>query len=608
MTIIKSNKTVSILTITQSVRFECLKILYLMIQKQSYKDINEWVIIEGSQKKFDAELNKVKIKEFIEEIKNNVSFKINYIEYSGKKLGGLRNLGNSMCTSDIIVCLDDDDYYPPERVQSAVETLNSSKCLICGVSDVYLYDFFMDRLFKFKGFMEFHSTNNCMAYKKEYLLTNKHDPEIEVGEERSFTLEFTTPLAKLDSRKCIVAISHNFNTFNKRELCLGGVLKSLHTLTEIEEPITNYIDEDIFNKMKKLYVIEEPSKYDIVYMTGGFTNKFDPKSPYLFDNERAIVKLTEQWQKKNKKIAVYGEFENDLTIKGIDYISWKKFPFQHVFNVLILFRMNGFLSTAPFPIKAKQICWDVYDNFIQNDKLIEFWKLYGHKVNKIFLKSNFHKSEFNHYLSLYPEQEIEVIPSGLRLEAFSYNTDNVPRNPFRFCYTTYYDRGLEFLITGIFSVIKKIEPRAELHIYSGMDMISDEEYKKKMLRLFSENGVCDHGAQSAEIIAREKHMSAFELYVSNIINEVDCVSVRESVVAGCIPLLANFGVFMEREGYKFDMNHEDPKLMQRNALMILNLMKDQNALNYAREDFKRTSQTIISWTQVADKMYKNFIL
>jgi len=141
-----------------------------------------------------------------------------------------------------------------------------------------------------------------------------------------------------------------------------------------------------------------------------------------------------------------------------------------------------------------------------------------------------------------------------------------------------------------------------------MDMITDEEYKKKMLRLFSENGVCDHGAQSAEIIAREKHMSSFELYVSNIINEVDCVSIRESVVAGCIPLLANFGVFMEREGYKFDMNHEDPKLMQRNALLILNLMKDQNALNYAREDFKRTCQTIMSWAQVADKMYKNFIL
>jgi len=62
MTIIKNNKTVSILTITQSVRFECLKILYMMIQRQLYKGINEWVIVEGSQKKLDAELNKIKIK------------------------------------------------------------------------------------------------------------------------------------------------------------------------------------------------------------------------------------------------------------------------------------------------------------------------------------------------------------------------------------------------------------------------------------------------------------------------------------------------------------------------------------------------------------------
>jgi hypothetical protein len=57
-----------------------------------------------------------------------------------------------------------------------------------------------------------------------------NDPEIQVGEERSFTHEFTIPLVKFDSRKTIIAISHNFNTFNKRELCLGGTLKTLNTL------------------------------------------------------------------------------------------------------------------------------------------------------------------------------------------------------------------------------------------------------------------------------------------------------------------------------------------------------------------------------------------
>jgi len=607
MTKITNSKNVSILTITQFKRFKCIKILFTMIQRQTYKNIREWIIIEGTQNKSEADKNKENIKQFISEIKPQVDFDINYIEYSGRKLGGLRNLGNESCNGDIIVCMDDDDYYPPERVEEAVNKLSNSKCLIGGVSDVYLYDFFLDRLFKFKGFMEYHSTNNCMAYKKDFLLTHKHDPTIEVGEERSFTFEFTSPLVKLDSRKTIIAISHDFNTFNKRELCLGGTLGTLKTLDEIKEPITNYIQEDIFKRMRELYVIEEPAKYDIVLMIGGFTNAFDPKSQTLFDNETAIVKLSEYWaNNKRKKIAVYGEFENDIRINNVDYISWKKFPFHHVYNTVILFRANGFLSTCPYPINAKLICWDVYDNFIHNDTLIQFWKLYGHKVNKIFLKSNFHKVEFNHYLGTIGKQDIEIMPSGLRISEFSNNIENVPRNPYRFCYTTYYDRGLEFIVTGIFSVIKKIEPRAELHVYSGVDMIVDQEYKKKMLNLFTIEGVCDHGAQPVEIIAREKHMSTFELYVSNIINEVDCISIRESILAGCIPLLANFGVFAEREGYKFDMNHEDPKVMQRVALFILQLMKDQNALNLAREDMRRRCSTVISWQQVAEFMFNKF--
>lgn len=606
MTKIKNIKTVAILTITQYKRFNCLKILYMMIQKQTYKNINEWVIVEGSQNKEEADKNKINVKEFINEIKHNVNFKINYIEYTGLKLGGLRNIGNNSCTSDIIVCLDDDDYYPPERVENAVTTLLGSKCLIGGVSDVYLYDFFMDRLFKFKGFMEYHSTNNCMAYKKEYLLNHKHDPLIEVGEERSFTYEFTTPLVKLNSRKCIIAISHNFNTFNKRELCLGGVLKSLHTLTEIEEPITNYIDPEIYYKMKELYVIKENSNYDIAYMIGGFTNSFNPRDNKLYDNERYLVSMVEQWVRYGKSVIVYGNFENDIVINGVMYTNWKKFPYHHHFKMIIAYRNNGLLSLIPFPIDADQVYWDSYDNFISNDILVQLWNKFGNKVNKIFLKSEFHKIQFFTYLKQYPNQELIILPSGLRIDKFRINSDNVTRNPYRFCYTTYYDRGLEFIIKGIFSVIKKIEPRAELHVYTGMSMIGDDEFKNKMKLLFSENGVCDHCEQPVEIIAREKHLSSFELYISNIINEVDCTSIRESVIAGCIPLVANFGIFLEREGIRFDMNHEDFKLMQKIALHILQLIKDQEKLNFIRSELLNNSKSLYSVEQINIMIFNNF--
>ena len=113
---IKNSKNVSILTITQFKRFKCIKILFKIIQKQTYKHIKEWIIIEGSQIKNDADKNKDNINQFISEIKSLINFSIIYIEFSGKKLGGLRNLGNESCTGDIIVCMDDDDYYPPFRI------------------------------------------------------------------------------------------------------------------------------------------------------------------------------------------------------------------------------------------------------------------------------------------------------------------------------------------------------------------------------------------------------------------------------------------------------------------------------------------------------------
>ena len=57
--------------------FKCIKILFTMIERQTYKNIRKWVIVEESQNKFEADKNKKNIKQFIG--------KINYIEYSGKK-------------------------------------------------------------------------------------------------------------------------------------------------------------------------------------------------------------------------------------------------------------------------------------------------------------------------------------------------------------------------------------------------------------------------------------------------------------------------------------------------------------------------------------------
>jgi glycosyltransferase involved in cell wall biosynthesis len=54
----------------------------------------------------------------------------NHLEIkNGLTLGDNRNRGNQVVTGDIIVCMDDDDYYPPTRISHAVEELNKSNFL-----------------------------------------------------------------------------------------------------------------------------------------------------------------------------------------------------------------------------------------------------------------------------------------------------------------------------------------------------------------------------------------------------------------------------------------------------------------------------------------------
>ena len=208
--------TVSLLTITQRTRNKCLKNLLDFILSQTYHGIIEWIIVEGSKTEKEAEENK----EFIINI-NETHFPKKYIGFEeSSKLSDLRNRGNDACKGDIIVCMDDDDYYPPKRVETAVAKLTNSTKQIAGCSYAYMYHYNLDKLYKFKSFGRNHSTNNCFAYKKEYLLTHRHDSGLDLGEEMSFTNEFTEPMIQLDSEDCIVISSHSSNTFDKTSLCI----------------------------------------------------------------------------------------------------------------------------------------------------------------------------------------------------------------------------------------------------------------------------------------------------------------------------------------------------------------------------------------------------
>ena len=262
-----STKTVSIITVTQLSRSECIKNLSHLIKLQTYENIIEWVIVEGSQTEIDGIQNSGKIKEISTDFEGSFcvaserrsaklaigdqkhsQINIVYLGYTGEPLSDLRNKGNMICKGDIIVCMDDDDYYPRERVEDAVYKLENSSCLIAGCSDIYMYDYYLNTLYKCRKIHKNHSTNNCMAFKREYLMTNSHEPGLTKSEEKSFTKGFTENMVQLNSEKCIVVSSHNMNTVEKRHLCIN---EDLFKKTRIY--VTDLIPLEFFEKMKCIF-------------------------------------------------------------------------------------------------------------------------------------------------------------------------------------------------------------------------------------------------------------------------------------------------------------------------------------------------------------------
>ena len=485
--ITKKRTSASIITISQLIRYDCLLNLYELIKLQTYKNIVEWVITEGSKTKEDATKNKINVNKLIEEhSKSKFSYiKIVYLEYSSISdkniaLSDLRNFGNSRCTGDIIVCMDDDDYYPTERVQHAVESLENSPCQIAACSDIYLYEYFMGKLYKFKGFHQNHGTNNTMAYKKEYLRNHRHQPGLIMAEEKSFTNDFTSPMVQLNSKKCIIVSSHNFNTFNKREICVGGTIGINTSLFEVDHSITSYIPEDIFNRMKSLFYKEEKSPYDIVYFCGGLGTAWDPKCDNLGGSEQAIVQLCEYWAKIGKKVAVYADILSnkltDLKHNNVEYKNWKLFEFNHRYKCVILWRTYGLYAGLPFDIYAENLFIDIHDNFDNQVEMFTMLKKYFNKITKILFKSNFHKNEFEkHYQDTLDEDKYFICANGIQTKIFENNWDNCERNKYRYCYVSYYSRGLESILKHMWPIIKKLEPKSELHLYYGLEMFKDEK-------------------------------------------------------------------------------------------------------------------------------------
>jgi glycosyltransferase involved in cell wall biosynthesis len=143
---------------------------------------------------------------------------IRYIRLNERKpLGYKRNLVAAEARGDILINMDDDDYYPPSRIKHAVSALLASQKMIAGSSQCFFYDT-SNQLITVSGpFGPNHATAGSMAFFKEYIKNHAFSNEALAQEEPQFTNNFTEPMVQLDPMLTMLVIQHQKNTWDKSQ-------------------------------------------------------------------------------------------------------------------------------------------------------------------------------------------------------------------------------------------------------------------------------------------------------------------------------------------------------------------------------------------------------
>jgi glycosyltransferase involved in cell wall biosynthesis len=186
-----------------------IKTMLECFRNQDYpKSRIEWIIIDDGTDKIGDLLTAANIPQ------------IKYFPLDKKiALGAKRNLMHEKSKGSILVYMDDDDYYPPERISHAVERLQQNPTALCaGASEIYIYFKHIQKMVQFGPYGPNHATAGTFAFRRELLNQCSYEEHAAIAEEKAFLKNYTIPFVQLDPLKSILVFSHEQNTFDKRKL------------------------------------------------------------------------------------------------------------------------------------------------------------------------------------------------------------------------------------------------------------------------------------------------------------------------------------------------------------------------------------------------------
>jgi hypothetical protein len=338
----------------------------------------------------------------------------------------------------------------------------------------------------------------------------------------------------------------------------------------------------------------------IVYYTGNRKNGLTPLSleEGTSGTDSAVIYLAREWAKAGKEVTVYSTCgDREGNYDGVNYINYYHFNPYDRFDTLIILAHPYLL---PLPVNARKVCWE-WQDVLGNEKTYPREKIA--RFDKIFAKSQYQRN----LLADIPDEKFTLVTNGVDEKITSFS--DTPKNPYKLVYASRYYRGLDSMLLYGWPIIKREVPEAELHIYHGWARRelspNYDEWRQQLLDLFQQEGVFEHGRVSQQRVIQEKATASIHYYACTY-PEIDCISVRESAVVGCVPVTTDFAVFKEKP-YCVRVSGEPStqETQEAVAYKIVDLLRNQQELENIRSQFQKAAKSE-TWQEVAKVWLKVF--
>lgn len=284
------------------------------------------------------------------------------------------------------------------------------------------------------------------------------------------------------------------------------------------------------------------------------------------------------------------------------YMSWN---YRDKQDVTILWRQTKPLD---WEINSTKVYVDMHDVIPTG----EFTTSRVSRIDKVFFKSNYHKSLYN-----LPEDKTVVIPNGVNPAQFS---DNVQRDNNLLINTSSPVRALSALIE-IMKEVRLEVPEAKMQWAYGWETTdlglqgnpNYAEWKTNILKGMKENGIEDIGRLNHKDVAKLYQKASMFIYPTGF-PEIDCISITKALLAGTLPITTDYGAIKEKSGHggefirftdseqqpgQIDYAVQDESIRKLFAKKIIKHLKTPPTDDYRKimTDFAKT----YDWTQIIEK-------